>query len=105
MKIFIGYKEALELTLSHVSPGITETLPLEHLVGAAEIRDLEVVKQIVERTDEQRHTTRSVDWRLDVITREGTLNLALFDTEEQAREERRQILAVLDTDDRSGRPG
>jgi molybdopterin molybdotransferase len=34
MKAFIGFKEALELTLSHVAPGKTETLPLERLVGS-----------------------------------------------------------------------
>lgn len=33
MKQFIGYKEALELTLSHVVIGQTEILPLEHLPG------------------------------------------------------------------------
>lgn len=33
MKEFIGFKEALELTLSHVSPGATKILPLDRLVG------------------------------------------------------------------------
>ncbi|CAB1073506.1 hypothetical protein JY97_17530 [Alkalispirochaeta odontotermitis] len=40
MKHFIGYKEALELTLSHVSPGVAETLPLEHLVGRTLAEDV-----------------------------------------------------------------
>jgi len=33
MKEFIAFSEALNLTLSHVSPGRPETLPLEELVG------------------------------------------------------------------------
>ena len=33
MKQFIGFKEALDLTLSHVAAGGTETLPLDRLVG------------------------------------------------------------------------
>ncbi|MBT8366953.1 MAG: molybdopterin molybdotransferase MoeA, partial [Deltaproteobacteria bacterium] len=33
MKEFIGFEEALDLTLSHVSPGSTEVLPLDSLVG------------------------------------------------------------------------
>jgi len=33
MKEFISFKDAFELTLSHVSPGPTEMLPLDRLVG------------------------------------------------------------------------
>ena len=40
MKEFLGYKEALELTLSHVSPGSTETLALERLVGRTPAVDI-----------------------------------------------------------------
>jgi len=40
MREFIGYKEALELTLSHVSCGSTETLPLERLVGRTLAEDV-----------------------------------------------------------------
>jgi len=74
------------------SPGAA---PLEYAVAAPEIEELEVVKQIVEHTDEHR-TTRSVDWRLDVITRGGPLRLALFRTADDARELQRQISAVLE---------
>ncbi len=40
MKEFIGFKEALELTLSHVVPGETEILPLERLVGSVLAEDV-----------------------------------------------------------------
>ncbi len=40
MKKFIGYKEALDLTLSSVSLGSTETLPLERLVGRVLAEDV-----------------------------------------------------------------
>ena len=40
MKKFIGYKEALDLTLSSVSLGSTETLPLERLVGRTLAEDI-----------------------------------------------------------------
>ena len=39
-KEFIGYKEALELTLSHVAAGASETLPLERLVGRVLAEDV-----------------------------------------------------------------
>jgi len=40
MKEFIGYKEALELTLANVFTGSTETLPLERLVGRVLAEDV-----------------------------------------------------------------
>lgn len=40
MKEFIGFKEALELTLSHVIPGTTEILPLDRLVGGVLAEDV-----------------------------------------------------------------
>jgi len=40
MKEFIGYKDALELTLANVSPGSTETLPLDRLVGRVLTEDV-----------------------------------------------------------------
>ena len=40
MKEFIGYKEALELTLANVFTGSTETLPLERLVGRVLAEDI-----------------------------------------------------------------
>jgi molybdopterin molybdotransferase len=40
MKEFIGFSEALDLTLSHVFPGSTETLPLERLVGRVLAEDV-----------------------------------------------------------------
>jgi molybdopterin molybdotransferase len=40
MKKFIGYKEALELTLSHVAVGASETLPLQLLVGRVLAEDV-----------------------------------------------------------------
>jgi molybdopterin molybdotransferase len=45
LKEFIGFDEALDLTLSHVSPGSTETLPLERLVGRT------LAKDVVARVD------------------------------------------------------
>jgi len=45
MKEFIGFSEALDLTLSHVTAGTAETLPLEHLVGKT------LAKNIVARVD------------------------------------------------------
>jgi molybdopterin molybdotransferase len=40
MKKFIGYGEALELTLSHVAAGASETLPLQRLVGRVLAEDV-----------------------------------------------------------------
>jgi len=40
MKKFIGFKEALELTLSHAAPGETEILPLDRLVGRVLAEDI-----------------------------------------------------------------
>ena len=40
MKAFIGFREALDLTLSHVVPGGTEILPLERLVGRVLAEDI-----------------------------------------------------------------
>ena len=40
MKQFISFAEALDLTLSHVSPGSTETLALERLVGRTPAEDI-----------------------------------------------------------------
>ena len=40
MKEFIGYKEALELTLTHVTAGASETLPLQRLVGRVLAEDM-----------------------------------------------------------------
>ncbi len=40
MKEFISFAEALDLTLSHVSSGSTETLPLERLVGRVLAEDV-----------------------------------------------------------------
>jgi len=40
MKKFIGYKEALDLTLSSISLGSTETIPLERLVGRVLAEDV-----------------------------------------------------------------
>lgn len=40
MKKFIGFKEALELTLSHATPGETEILPLDRLVGRVLAEDV-----------------------------------------------------------------
>ena len=39
MKEFIGFAEALDLTLSHVAAGQTETLPLDRLVGRILAKD------------------------------------------------------------------
>jgi len=40
MKKFIGFKEALELTLSHVAVGPTEVLPLDRLTGRVLAEDI-----------------------------------------------------------------
>lgn len=40
MKEFISFAEALDLTLSHVFPGSTETLPLDRLVGRVLAEDV-----------------------------------------------------------------
>jgi molybdopterin molybdotransferase len=40
MREFIGFSEALDLTLSHVAVGETETLPLDHLVGRTLAEDV-----------------------------------------------------------------
>jgi molybdopterin molybdotransferase len=40
MQEYVGFKEALDLTLSHVTVGNTEVLPLEHLVGRTLAEDI-----------------------------------------------------------------